>query len=74
MAKKTTLEVFNSKWLSQKWVFLEVNHAQTEVESGVEVFCVLLELLFAERLFVDGATSNAEGRQTLVVMFAGVRL
>lgn len=73
MTKKTTLEVLYFKWLFQKWVLLEVDHAQTEVESGVEVFGVLVELLLAKRLLVDGTTSNAEWRQALVVMLTGVR-
>jgi hypothetical protein len=65
MTQQSSLEVLDLEWFLEKCIFAEIQHAQTQIQTGLEVLVIFAELLFAQRLPADGRSSNAIGRNAL---------
>lgn len=56
MSQQSRLDMLLLQWLLQQWVLSQIQHSQAQIQGSVEVAGELIELIFAERLLIDGGS------------------
>lgn len=55
--------MIQGQWLSEKWVVLQIDHAQGEVQGSLEIGIIFAEFFLGQRLLADSGPGQAKGRE-----------